>query len=248
MKKNWIALIALLALSGIGLGFCKERAKAAGPGFAVIELFTSEGCSSCPPADEAVAAIAQQRNNNVFILGYHVDYWNYLGWKDAYSNSAYSARQKKYGNIFQLSSIYTPEIVVNGKTGFVGSDRGKLQQTIAKELTSEMIRPFDISANSADSKNVTVTIGTPPASGDLINIALVQLQAESAVQRGENKGKQLHHINIVRDLKTVDAFTKSTNLNFLLPDGKSKNDFTIIAFSQNKNNLQIDNATQINIQ
>src|SRR5580692_7044982 len=88
MKKNWIALIALLTLSGIGLGFCKERAKAAGPGFAVIELFTSGGCSSCPPADEAVAAIAQQRNNNVFILGYHVDYWNYLGWKDAYSNSA----------------------------------------------------------------------------------------------------------------------------------------------------------------
>src|SRR5450755_1400863 len=81
-------------------------------GFAVVELFTSEGCSSCPPADEAVGRLSGLKKN-VYLLSFHVDYWNYLGWKDLYSNPDYSSRQQEYGNIFHLNSIYTPQIVVN---------------------------------------------------------------------------------------------------------------------------------------
>jgi hypothetical protein len=248
MKKYFFAVIILLAISFVMIGFLKKSETKARQGFAVVELFTSEGCSSCPPADEVVAELAKQNENNVFILGYHVDYWNYLGWKDIYSNSAYSNRQKQYASVLNLSSVYTPQIIVNGKTELVGSDKNKLQQTISKELISEMIKPFDISATSSDGKNVSVNLKTENNSNEILNVALVQLQAQSDVKRGENNGRQLHHINIVRDLTTIDASAKQQSVNFILPAGFANKDFTIIAFSQNKTNLQIDNATQINIQ
>jgi hypothetical protein len=248
MKKYFFAVIILSAISFVIISFLKRSETKAGQGFAVVELFTSEGCSSCPPADEVVANLAKQNEKNVFILGYHVDYWNYLGWKDVYSNSAYSNRQKQYASTLNLSSVYTPQIVVNGKTELVGSDKNKLQQTISKELNSETIKPFDISAKSSDGKNVSVNLKTDNNSNEIINLALVQLQAQSDVKRGENHGRQLHHINIVRDLKTINASAKQQSANFILPTGFASKDFMIIAFLQNKNNLQIDNATEITIQ
>jgi hypothetical protein len=248
MKKYFFAVIILSAISFSMIGFLKKSETKAGKGFAVVELFTSEGCSSCPPADEVVANLAKQNEKNVFILGYHVDYWNYLGWKDIYSNSAYSNRQKQYASTLKLSSVYTPQIVVNGKTELVGSDKNKLQQTISKELSSEIIKPFDISAKSTDGKNVSVNLKSDNNSNEIINVALVQLQAQSDVKRGENNGRQLHHINIVRDLKIIDASAKQQSVNFILPAGFASKDFTIITFSQNKSNLQIDNAAEVAIQ
>jgi hypothetical protein len=152
MKKYFLVTTILLAISLLLIGFFKKPANGTGQGFAVVELFTSEGCSSCPPADEAVADIARQYKNNVFILAYHVDYWNYLGWKDMFSNSAYSNRQKQYASLLNVSSVYTPQIIVNGKTEFVGSDKIKLEQTISKELNSQVIKPFEISTRSSDGK------------------------------------------------------------------------------------------------
>src|SRR5580692_11082645 len=98
-------------------------------GFVLVELFTSEGCSSCPPADEAVGRLKGWKKN-VYVLSFHVDYWNYLGWKDVFSNAAYSTRQQNYGDLFHLNSIYTPQIVVNGKAQFIGSDETALRSTI----------------------------------------------------------------------------------------------------------------------
>src|SRR5882757_10188754 len=92
-------------------------------GFAVVELFTSEGCSSCPSADALVAAVQKENKDQpVYILAFHVDYWDRLGWKDAFSDAAYSDRQRAYASWLRLSSIYTPQVVVNGRKEFVGSD------------------------------------------------------------------------------------------------------------------------------
>src|SRR5579862_3753215 len=248
MKKYFFAVIFLTATALTIFGFLNKSASKAGKGFAVVELFTSEGCSSCPPADAVVADLAKQNEENVFILGYHVDYWNYLGWKDVYSKSAFSNRQKQYASSLKLNSVYTPQIIVNGKTEFVGSDKKKLQQTISKELNSEMIRPFDISAKIIDGKNVSVELASADHSNETINVALVQLRAQSDVKRGENNGKQLHHINIVLDLQTIDASSAHQTIHFILPAGFTGKDFSIIAFLQNKNDWKIDNATQINIQ
>jgi hypothetical protein len=247
MKKYLFALVILLALSLSAIGFFRKSTNRAGQGFAVVELFTSEGCSSCPPADEAVAEIAKQYKNNVFILGYHVDYWNYLGWKDMFSNSAYSNRQKQYASVLKLNSVYTPQIVVNGKTELVGSDKNKLLQTINRELNSQVTKPIEVSASCNDAKNIIVSLKTPESPDEMINIALVQLKAQSDVKRGENNGRQLHHINIVRDLKTINASATEQSLNFTMPPGFEKTDFKIIAFSQNKNNWQINSACEISI-
>ncbi|MEO6849831.1 MAG: DUF1223 domain-containing protein, partial [Mucilaginibacter sp.] len=104
-------------------------------GFAVVELFTSEGCSSCPPADAVVAKVQKESANKpVYILAYHVDYWNRLGWKDVFSSPEYSARQNQYAHWLKLSSVYTPQVVVNGRTEFVGSEEGALRGAISTNL------------------------------------------------------------------------------------------------------------------
>ncbi len=246
LKHIFIAVASAFSLLCI-TAFIKHEEKKASKGFAVVELFTSEGCSSCPAADEAVAEIAKQYKENVFILGFHVDYWNHLGWKDAFSKSDYSDRQKKYASIFSLNSIYTPQIIVNGKTEFVGSDKNKLQQTITKELNNNTSGTIELSAKETNDKKIMVILKTDEQANNVINIALVQLQAQSNVAKGENEGRLLHHINIVRDLKTVSG--KNNNSIYLeLPSGLTKKDCEVIAFVQNKTNLQITNAALATIQ
>ncbi len=121
-------------------------------GFAVVELFTSEGCSSCPPADNAVADLLKAHQNNVYVLGYHVDYWDNLGWKDIFSNAAYTQLQRSYAKIFKLSSVYTPQIVVNGTEEFVGSDKNKLNTAVNKSLQQSSTIKLSIDAKVSDNQ------------------------------------------------------------------------------------------------
>src|SRR6187397_2274822 len=107
-------------------------------GFALIELFTSEGCSSCPAADVALEEIQKKYNDkNVLILSYHVDYWNKLGWKDIFSDVSFTQRQEYYSNIFRLNNIYTPQAVVNGEKEFLGSNKSKLISSIEEQLNEK---------------------------------------------------------------------------------------------------------------
>src|SRR4051812_8827061 len=103
------SFIFLIAFSLGATSFSCDSASKASSGFAVVELFTSEGCSSCPPADNVVAKLLKEHNSNVYVLGYHVDYWDDLGWKDIFSNNIFTQRQKAYAKAFKLSSIYTPQ-------------------------------------------------------------------------------------------------------------------------------------------
>jgi hypothetical protein len=232
----------------ITTSFQREGETKASHGFAVVELFTSEGCSSCPAADEAVIDMAKQYKTNVFILGFHVDYWNHLGWKDAFSNPDYSERQKQYASSFSLNSIYTPQIVVNGKTEFVGSEKNKLQRAIEKELSSNITSSIGLSAKENEGKKVMVNFKIANLASSNINIALVELHAESNVAKGENQGRQLRHINIVRDFKTVDATGKQNSVYLNIPAGLSKKDCSVIAFVQDKINMHITDATEASIQ
>ena len=128
--KTFVILISVACFS-----FMAVSKKRVADGFAVVELFTSEGCSSCPPADELVARIQKENSDQpVYILSFHVDYWNNLGWKDPFSSAAYSKRQKEYANRLNLQSIYTPQVIVNGRTEFVGSDEGKMLNAIKSNL------------------------------------------------------------------------------------------------------------------
>jgi hypothetical protein len=217
-------------------------------GFAVIELFTSEGCSSCPAADDVVAAAAKNYPQNVFVLGFHVDYWNRLGWKDEYSSAAYTDRQQQYAALFALSGIYTPQVVVNGKEEFVGSDRNKLDKAIKSELNVNTAVAIQLSSAVSNNTAVSVQYTTNADDKNNLHIALVQMQAVTNVRRGENSGRTLSHINIVRDFKTVDlAKEKTGNVSFNIPKSLTADQFKIIAFTQDKMNYHITGAASLAI-
>ena len=207
-------------------------------GFAVIELFTSEGCSSCPPADKLLETIDKEyAGKNVLVLSYHVDYWNKLGWKDEFSNAENTARQNYYANHFRLNSIYTPQAVVNGTIEFVGSDRNKMTNTI--EQSKKINKTITLSA-SVDNNKVMVDYKVNDQSGgESMLIALVQKQATTEVKRGENGGRKLHHINIVREFQLVK---NKSNIEFELPG--EKNNFFIVALLQNEGTGSIDGYSQ----
>ena len=215
-------------------------------GFAVVELFTSEGCSSCPPADNAVAALLKEHSSNVYVLGYHVDYWDNLGWKDIFSNAAYTQLQRNYARAFKLSSVYTPQIVVNGTEEFVGSDKNKLNAAVNKDLQQSLNVKLNIDAKADGNQTVNVSFSTN-ASDANVHIALIQLNAENKIQRGENTGATLHHVNIVRDIKTTIA-SANGNIALTIPAGLSSKDCSVIAFTQNTNNNKITSASEVNIQ
>ena len=173
-------------------------------GFAVVELFTSEGCSSCPAADRAVEELQKQYPGNVYVIAFHIDYWNRLGWTDEFSKREYTTRQNEYAARFKSESVYTPQVVINGQYEFVGSDKAQLQSVTAAELKKPLSAEIELTAQAKDNKTISVEYKTNAVDGEL-HIALTQNEATTNVKRGENGGRKLHHINIVLDYKTVAA-------------------------------------------
>ncbi len=217
-------------------------------GFAVVELFTSEGCSSCPSADKVVAALPAEFPDNVYVLSFHVDYWNYIGWKDVFSKPEYTQRQKQYASKLRLQSIYTPQVIVNGRHEFVGSNKAKLQSTITSELKNTAGKLIDVSAAATDGKIVTVTYEAKEAASEDLNIALVQKKGTTEVKRGENGGRKLFHINIVRDYKTVSVSNESKGaVSLIVPEDLSRNECAVVAYLQQKKNGVITAAKKINL-
>ncbi len=213
-----------------------------GPGFAVVELFTSEGCSSCPPADAAVGRL-KGWEKNVFILSFHVDYWNNLGWKDIFSDPAYSSRQQEYGSFLHVSNIYTPQIIINGKVEFVGSDESRLRKTIEESILEIPEKEIHIKVLQETNHKIPVSVSSDGYKNSRLDVALVQNYASDFVQRGENKGKTLSHFFIVRDFKVLPN-PKDPNTFFLdLPKGLQSSDCSIIAFIQDSKNGHIIAAT-----
>ena len=249
MKNNCTPLlISLTLLMGpVITSKAQPHMTPAGPkgSFALVELFTSEGCSSCPPADEVVAHIARLYPTNVLVLSFHVDYWDRLGWKDAYSSAEYTRRQKQYAEVMGLTSIYTPQVILNGDKEFLGSDETKLKEAINSGLADATPPSFEANAKNTDNKTITVTYRKTAKENTDLHIALVQLHAETAVKKGENAGKQLQHINIVRAL--IDAKRSNGTVTLDIPTGLSAKDCRIIAFSQDPGTLHITAATEVPI-
>ena len=203
--------------------------------FAFIELFTSEGCSSCPSADknlERIAASAAAAGKEVYTLSYHVDYWNYLGWKDPYSDPSFSVRQRQYGRKFEADRVYTPQMIVNGKTEFVGSNQ-KLSDRAVKVALSEDTKSA-VSVNAvvqADKINVNWK-ATGITAKDVVNVVLVQNAGQQKVGRGENARRNLTHVNIVRQFKTVEKPGAAGEVQLDAPKGFAPSEFHVVAFTQ----------------
>jgi hypothetical protein len=213
-----------------------------GPGFAIVELFTSEGCSSCPPADEAVGRL-KGFEKNVYVLSFHVDYWNNLGWKDIFSDPAYSSRQQQYGIFFHISNIYTPQIIVNGEVEFVGSEESRLRKTIEESILEIPKTEIHIKVLQEINHKIPVSVASEGNKGFWLNLALVQNFATDFVQRGENKGKTLSHFFIVRDFKVLSNPKGSDTFFLDMPTGLNSSNCTVVAFLQDSNNGHIIAAT-----
>ncbi|MBI1768918.1 MAG: DUF1223 domain-containing protein [Bacteroidetes bacterium] len=201
----------------------------------VIELFTSQGCSSCPAADKNLVEIiekAETTGQKVYGLSFHVGYWNYIGWKDPYSSAEFTERQKKYASIKSLESIYTPQMIVNGETEFVGSDKRTGSNEVDKALREKM--QFQISLKEIKKLDgkilVSYSLDKNPTD-ETINLAIVEKNAGNEVTRGENSGRKLIHRNVVRLFTTLPAQKEgSFEMNF--PRGIKNGE--VILFLQNK--------------
>lgn len=183
-------------------------ARAAGPR-AVLELFTSEGCSSCPPADALLGELAQRPD--VIALAWHVDYWNYLGWKDPYASKAWTERQRGYAAHLR-DEVYTPALVVNGAAMVVGSDRRGIAQAMASTTA-----PMTIDLRRTATR-LEATAQAWPAGASAVLVSY-DPTSTTAVGAGENAGRHLKEYQIVRDVREV-ALTAGTIVMPLPPQGQ----------------------------
>ena len=234
-------VIALIVMTGV---VDKKDEK----GFVVLELFTSEGCSSCPPADELLAKIQNEsKGKPVYALAYHVDYWDRLGWKDLYSNAQFSRRQMQYENWLHLSSLYTPQLVINGKTAFVGSDESAIRKTISGQLAANQSASLVLQVQQNGDKLEIKYQALKASKNSFLLIAILQKKAESKVERGENAGRTLSHVQIVRKLQTEPVNPSGSGVStVVLPKDLNGQNWEIVGLTQDENNGEILSAGKFN--
>jgi hypothetical protein len=248
--KNMIPFF-LVAVPSFILSFCtesvSEKNEIAGvqknrnlkSGIVVLELFTSQGCSSCPPADRLLGKYAN--NENIIALSFHVDYWDRSGWKDPFSNAAFSQRQKDYVRTFKLNGAYTPQLIINGEKEMIGSVENKISSTIKIVEQQGLTASIKINEVKVDDAKATINY-TIQSTGNnsSLNIALVQNKAVTSIKAGENGGLTLTNYNVVRSFKTIPSVTEGTNtVPVDLIPGAEKNGYSVVAFLQNPKNLKI---------
>ncbi|MEY8761803.1 DUF1223 domain-containing protein [Chryseobacterium tongliaoense] len=214
-------------------------------GFAVLELFTSEGCSSCPPADALIGQINEEwKGKPVYILAYHVDYWNRLGWKDRFSTPENSERQQQYSRLLN-SQVYTPQLIVNGKQQFVGSDGDAAENAISKALNSTKNIKIDLTASSVSKQlKVNYKVSDTNVQNKLL-ITLVEKKSSTQVAKGENEGRHLIHWQIVHKQNQISLKNGSEGTNgFPLPENFNANDWEVIGFLQNTKTGEITGSAK----
>jgi hypothetical protein len=230
-------------------------ASAGGPGDTpavvpiVVELFTSEGCSDCPPADALLTDLDQKKlvtGAEIIALGEHVNYWDDLGWKDRFSSAAVTYRQQTYGQRFRLQSVYTPQMVVDGRAEFVGNDRSAALRVIAAALRQPKPAVVSLSIGAAD--QLQVQIANAGRGSQEVLLALTESGLTTSVGTGENRGRQLRHTAVVRSLtkmgKTSDGHFAATSQLHLDPSWRREN-LRAVAFVQEPGTGAIIGAASI---
>lgn len=200
-RRQLLAAVAgFYALTGIA--GAQEMARPVG----VVELFTSQGCSSCPPADALLSELAER--DDVISLAYHVDYWDYLGWRDALGSAANTARQKNYARSLQKASVYTPQMIVNGRTDMNGADRSRITASLDSMAGTPDGLQVDLSLQDrGDTILVEVGAFRGDAGNELLDAHLVFVdfapRATVEIRAGENRGRTIEYRNAVNQIQTI---------------------------------------------
>ncbi len=228
----------------------------------VVELFTSEGCSSCPPADALLARLSEQLmagNVQVIALEEHVDYWDELGWRDPFSSHDWTVRQYAYAGVLGNGNPYTPQMVVDGSVEFSGGRAQQAQKSIAEAATrtKATVALSQGTSGKSGTENFSVQVGrlSPSAKGGAAEVwlAITETGLHSSVTRGENAGHELRHAAIVRSMRKIGEAKPDRDISFaadasmpLRGEWKREN-LMAVAFVQEKNSLRILGATEIAI-
>jgi len=218
----------------------------------VVELFTSEGCSSCPPADELLGHLRQDlsaKNIQVIPLGFHVDYWDGLGWKDRFSSADFTQRQEQYARALKVDGPYTPEMVVDGALEFVGNDAGQARRTISQQASQLETAQVKIAAVGADQLNIQVKGAAGSATDKaLVMLAITEDNLTTQVGSGENGGRTLHHAAVVRELRQVGTLQRGsieTTVPLKLQKDWKRDDLRAVVFVQNGPSGKIEGASSV---
>lgn len=236
------AVLLMVALAGVAraVGAPEPSAKAPPAGLAVVELFTSEGCNSCPPADELFTRLAREADaasGRVLLLAWHVDYWDRLGWKDPFALAAATPRQQAYARAMRAAGargvgVYTPQVIVNGVEGLVGSDEPLARDAIARAAAKAPPTPLTISARRAGD-DITLDAHAPAAQpGARVVAVLVEDGLTSAVAAGENAGRTLRHDRVVRAEASAPLTDGRATLSLRPPQGLDLSRAALVAFVQ----------------
>jgi hypothetical protein len=210
----------------------------------LVELFTSEGCSSCPPADRALAFLEKQQpvtKAEIVTLAFHVDYWDRLGWKDRFSSPLFSRRQEGYAHAFKLGSNYTPQMVVDGAAEFVGSDTGRASTEILKATGSSKADVVVV----RHGEHASVKIASAPDHREsTVFAAIAEDGVSTRVEGGENSGKTLEHVSVVRELKTLGTLNPGqtefqSEVDVKAPSDAKKESLKVVVFVQENGSRRV---------
>jgi len=206
----------------------------------LVELFTSEGCSSCPPADALLEKLDRSQpvpEAQIIVLSEHVDYWNQLGWSDPYSSAQLTRRQESYAERFRTSGPYTPQMVVDGAAQFVGSDG---RQALSAIGSAAQLEKLNIRVQRSGA-GIHVDIDPAPRGGD-VYLALAQNSASSQVLRGENQGRSLHHVAVVRRMEQIGKWNGRKPFSKDVPSADGDLALRAVAFVQEPGTGRISGA------
>lgn len=216
----------------------------------VLELFTSQGCSSCPPADELLEEIKNTYNSNEVIpLSYHVDYWDYIGWKDPFASKKFTQKQRVYGRKFYSSSIYTPQLVINGQQHLVGSDKVKILKRIKQQLQNKK-NENAIKIENVLKKNNQVQFSYQikgATKNKNIHFLLVLNEKTTHIKNGENRNRTLTNNNIVVTEQVQPITANKGNYTLNIPNTIHQNDVLKLIVLVSDKNLDMNTGVQYNL-
>ena len=218
----------------------------------IVELFTSEGCSSCPPADTLLSHLEKTQpipGVEVIGLGEHVDYWNHGGWADRFSSPAFSARQSDYSNAFRKDTVYTPQMIVDGRTEFVGSDEDLARNAITRAARQPKAQVSVTQTGSTLSVRVDHLPASTASDISEVVLAITEDGLSSSVGGGENAGRRLVHSAVVRQLTVLGRVSGSvfTAVPSVKSFGGRRGNFHAIVFVQKHASRQIVGAAEISL-
>ena len=215
---------------------------------AVVELFTSQGCSSCPSADNLFAKTkAANKNSNLFLLAYHVDYWNRLGWKDPFSSKDFSDRQQEYAAALNINGVYTPQVVVNGKAEFVGSNETDLQKNITnalKENTKAKFIDLNVVEKTTDVLKIKYKLEGETEKSKMVFL-LISDKETTEIKKGENEGLTLTNENIVTQINSEKINTNKDGVITIAINKNNTKGQTVVALIQENETYKIIGAAKL---